>query len=216
LDSVNVIRNKSRVLHLGMGLQQFDDHRVEKEGKPLILWNHRWEYDKNPELFFSVLKQVKNDGHDFKLAVLGENFSQSPKIFEEARATFKDKIIQWGYVESFKEYAEWLWKADILPVTSNQEFFGTSVMEAIYCNTWPILPRRLTYPELLPHRLHQEHLYSSEKEFYEKIIWGINNYNRIRSNNPITIAEKFDWGKMAPFYDKIMKKLNNTKNFVVI
>ena len=72
------------------------------------------------------------------------------------------------------------------------------------------------YPELLPHRLHQEHLYSSEKEFYEKIVWGINNYNRIRSNNPITIAEKFDWGKMAPFYDKIMKKLNNTKNFVVI
>ena len=44
-----------------------------------------------------------------------------------------------GLCQVKKEYAKWLWKADIIPVTSNQEFFGASVMEAIYCNTWPIL-----------------------------------------------------------------------------
>ena len=66
LDSVNIIRNKSSVLHLGMDLQRFEGCEVEKEGKPLILWNHRWEYDKNPELFFSVLRKVKNDGYNFQ------------------------------------------------------------------------------------------------------------------------------------------------------
>jgi len=207
LDSVKVIRDKSRVLHLGMDLQQFDDHRVEKEGNPLILWNHRWEYDKNPELFFSVLKQVKNNGPDFKLAVIGENFSQSPKIFEEARRTFKDMIVQWGYVESFKEYAEWLWKADILPVTSNQEFFGASVMEAIYCNTWPILPNRLTYPELLPPDLHKDHLYSGENNLFSKITWALGHHEKIKFTPFHPFAKPFDWETMAPVYDNAMEQI---------
>ena len=207
LDSVNVIHNKSRVLHLGMDLQQFNDHRVGKEGKPLVLWNHRWEYDKNPGLFFSVLKQVKNDGHNFKLAVLGENFSQSPKIFEEARRTFKDVIVQWGYVESFKEYAEWLWKADILPVTSNQEFFGVSVMEAIYCDTWPILPNRLTYPELLPPDQHKDHLYSGEDDLFNKITWALEHREKIKSTPFHLFAKPFDWETMAPVYDDAMEQI---------
>jgi len=205
LDSVNIIRDKSSVLHLGIDLKQFDNYKMKKEGKPLILWNHRWEYDKNPELFFSVLKQIKNDGFDFKLAVIGENFSQTPVIFDKAKIIFKKNIIQWGYVKSFKHYAELLWKADILPVTSNQEFFGVSVMEAIYCDTWPILPDRLSYPELLPTSLHHEHLYSTEKELYEKIVQCLNKYARIRSKKLISIANRFDWENIVSFYDSIME-----------
>ena len=216
LDSVNIIRSKSSVLHLGMDLQRFDGYKFGKEGEPLILWNHRWEYDKNPELFFSVLRKVKNDGYNFVLAVLGENFSKSPVVFEQAKDILKDEIVQWGYTESFDEYAEWLWKADILPVTSDQEFFGASVMEAIYCNTWPILPNRLSYPELLPPRLHKEHLYSTDKELYQKIVRCINNDTRLRSNKLITIANKFDWETRTSFYDNIMEKLNKTKNHIVI
>ena len=207
LDSVNIIRNKSSVLYLGMDLQRFEGCEVKKEGKPLILWNHRWEYDKNPELFFSVLRKVKNDGYNFVLAALGENFSQSPIVFEQAKNIFKDEIVQWGYTGSFDEYAEWLWKADILPVTSNQEFFGASVMEAIYCDTWPILPARLTYPELIPKKNHKKHLYKNESELYKKIIWTIQNYKKIRKTNLSAIAFQFDWKAMAPIYDKVMNSI---------
>ena len=38
--------------------------------------------------------------------------------------------------------------SDILPITSNQDFFGGSIIEAMYCETTPLLPKRLTYPEL--------------------------------------------------------------------
>ena len=207
LDSVNIIRNKSSVLHLGMDLQRLEGCEVKKEGKPLILWNHRWEYDKNPELFFSVLRKVKNDGYNFVLAALGENFSQSPIVFEQAKNIFKDEIVQWGYTGSFHEYAEWLRKADILPVTSHQEFFGASVMEAIYCNTWPILPARLTYPELIPKKSHKKHLYEDESELYKKILWAIQNYKRIRKANLGSIALQFDWKAMTPIYDKVMNSI---------
>jgi len=207
LESVNNIRNKSSVLHLGMDLNRFDSYKVQKEGKPLILWNHRWEYDKNPELFFSVLRKVKNDGYNFVLAALGENFSQSPIVFEQAKNIFKDEIVQWGYTGSFHEYAEWLWKADILPVTSHQEFFGASVMEAIYCNTWPILPARLTYPELIPKKSQKEHLYVDKSDLYEKIIWAIQNYKKIRKTNLSAITFQFDWKAMVPIYDKVMNSI---------
>ena len=71
--AVETIKQKSQVLPLGMDLEQFDACRpVEKENeKPLLLWNHRWEYDKNPESFFQTLMQLSEEGVDFDLAVLG-------------------------------------------------------------------------------------------------------------------------------------------------
>ena len=101
---------------------------------------------------------MKNEGNDFGLVILGENFSKSPKVFEESKKEFVNQIVHWGYVDSFEEYAKLLWKSHIIPVTSNQEFFGGSVMEAIYCGVWPILPNRLTYPELLPSEMHSENI----------------------------------------------------------
>jgi glycosyltransferase involved in cell wall biosynthesis len=42
---------------------------------PVILWNHRWEHDKNPELFFRTLFRLKEEGARFKLIAAGEKFS---------------------------------------------------------------------------------------------------------------------------------------------
>ena len=207
LDSVNVIRGKSRILHLGMNLRQFDNHHTDHGDVPLILWNHRWEYDKNPTEFFNVLEKVREYGSNFKLAVMGENFNQYPDIFIEAHKSFEDQIVQWGYTESFTEYAQWLWKADILPVTSNQEFFGASVMEAMYCDTWPLLPNRLTYPELLPSKHHGDHLYSNGQDLFNKINWAIENYEQIKSLHFHSIAKPFDWEYMAPTYDSALEQI---------
>ena len=104
-------------------------------------------------------------------------------------------------MDSFKEYAEWLWKSDIMPVTSNQEFFGASVMEAIYCNVWPILPNRLTYPELIPSKYHVNNIYRTEDELYQMTSLAIKNHSNMIQGQLCTIAEKFDWKVMAPKYD---------------
>ena len=207
LDSVNTIREKCRVLHLGLDLSKFDEHNMDHQDVPIILWNHRWEYDKNPESFFQVLEQVKTNGFEFQLAVLGENFSQYPDTFMDAEIIFKSNIIQWGFTDSFSHYAQWLWKADILPVTSSQEFFGGSVMEAMYCDTWPILPNRLTYPELIPPDQHVDHLYQDETDLYQKLIWTIENIETVRDTHFHPIAQPFDWETMVPMYDNAMEQV---------
>ena len=202
IDTVDVIKKKSEVLYLGMDLRRFCNHTFEKDLKLNILWNHRWEYDKNPQSFFNVLKRVKKESYDFGLVILGENFSKSPKVFEESKKDFANQIVHWGYVDSFEEYAKWLWKSHIIPVTSNQEFFGVSVMEAIYCGAWPILPNRLTYPELIPEIFHKDNIYKTEEELFKKIIWSIKNYNDLTQQKITSISEKFDWQVIVPEYDK--------------
>jgi glycosyltransferase involved in cell wall biosynthesis len=208
-DTASRIREKSRVLHLGLDLERLDHFRAEKEktgGPPLVLWNHRWEYDKNPADFFQVLFELADEEVEFRVAVLGEHFVKHPPVFREARERLGDRIVHFGYASDFREYASWLWKADILPVTSNQEFFGASLMEALYCETIPILPRRLTYPELVDYDRFNDFFYD-DREGLKKIL-----RKRLLSfpetdRRPLReIAARYHWQNMAPIYDRAMEE----------
>jgi len=203
LDSISAIENKSTVLHLGLDLNRFDPFKTNHDGPPLIIWNHRWEYDKNPEDFFHTLFRLQDKGIEFQLAVLGENFKSTPTIFDEAKEKLSEKIVHFGFCKSFETYAQWLWNADILPVTNIQDFFGISIIEAIYTDTYPLLPNRLTYPELLPEKYHKNHIYIDESDLYEKLKSAIMDISHVRTCKFSAIAEPFDWGNMTPVYDEL-------------
>jgi glycosyltransferase involved in cell wall biosynthesis len=203
-DKVPYIKNKSKVLHLGMDLERFNEFKEsdkEKQSSATILWNHRWEYDKNPEEFFETLFELKKKEIQFNLVVLGEQNDVNPPIFDDAKKKLKAEILHWGYVESFEEYAKWLWRADILPVTSNQDFFGGSVVEAMYCDCFPLLPNRLAYPEHLPEELDREFLYE-EGELEARLETAIENVMGIRRVDYQSIVKKYDWSKLIDRYDR--------------
>ena len=173
LASVELIKTKSKVLHLGLDLQRFDEHRREEPRDPakppLILWNHRWEYDKNPDEFFQVLYRLQEEGVSFEVAVLGESFRNCPPVFTEAQQRLGERIVHFGYAENFADYASWLWRADILPVNSNHDFFGASVVQAIYCNCTPLLPNRLAYPEHIPEEQRDWFLYDDFEDLLNRL-----------------------------------------------
>jgi glycosyltransferase involved in cell wall biosynthesis len=141
-------------------LERFDAYRPadatssSDTDAPLIIWNHRWEADKNPRAFFNALYQLQDDGLDFRVALLGENFRQEPAEFLEARERLGARVVQFGYADSFEAYARLLWRADYVVSTAYQEFFGIAVCEAIYCGCVPLLANRLNYPYLLPDAAH--------------------------------------------------------------
>ncbi|MDT8317218.1 MAG: DUF3524 domain-containing protein [bacterium] len=210
LDTVKDMRNKSCVLHLGLDLKRLDEHRperIKKGKKPLLLWNHRWEYDKNPADFFEAIYILAEKGLDFKLAVLGENFRKKPVEFKEAKNRLGDRIVQFGYAEDFASYAALLWEADIMPVTSNQDFFGGSVVEGIYCNNFPLLPKRLAYPEHIPEEFQEEFFYDDFEDMVSRLEQAIINIDETRAGDVSHFVEAYRWEEMAPHYDDMLSTL---------
>ncbi len=208
LGTIDEIRAKSALLPLGLDLRRFDQYRLCKPAgeAPLILWNHRWEEDKDPAAFVESALALADEGLDFQLAITGEAFGAMPESFRRARSLLGERILHFGYVESFAEYARLLWRADYVVSTAWQEFFGMSVREAMYCGCIPILPRRLVYPELIPEALHACCLYDRDRltaqlrhHLRERPVVDV---ERLRA----TVAD-CDWQELAPRYDAEMERL---------
>ncbi len=167
---VEAIRSRSAVLYPGCDLPDgTSDPGPPEPGPPLIIWNHRWEFDKNPREFFAALDAVRARGAEFRLALLGENFQAVPKEFLEARERYGERIVRYGFVEAREEYVEWLRRGAIVISTADQENFGMAVVEAVRHGCHPLLPRRLAYPELLPEEFHAACLYDGPEDLVNRL-----------------------------------------------
>ena len=211
VETTQKIVDKSRTLHLGLDLKKFDKYRSEfgrsANQPPLILWNHRWEYDKNPQEFFQALYVLQEQNIDFELAVLGESYRKVPQIFSEAKLRLSDQIVHWGYAQNFSDYANWLWRADILPVTSIHDFFGISVVEAIYCNCFPLLPKCLAYPEHLTVDYHDRCLYTDFDDLVARLRGACLNIKSLRQEKLPMMVDHYDWEKMIMIYDDLLEEI---------
>ncbi len=197
---IDSIQKKAKTLYPGCNLRK-PESRKEKKTIPTIIWNHRWEHDKNPEDFFSILFKLNNEDVDFRLAVLGEQYTRSPKIFNEAKVILKDKIVHFGYLENYNSYRNWLKNGDIVMSTSNQENFGISVVEAIGEGCFPLLPDRLSYKELIPEQYHNLCIYKNKEDQYIKLKKLISFIDIDVLNDLILKNFRFSWENMIQDYD---------------
>ena len=147
LEVVDRIRAKSSVHPPGIG--DFGVRGARQPGPLRIVWAARWEHDKNPATFFAALEQLQERGVAFRVSVIGEQFSDSPVVFEQARVSLRAEIDRWGYQPTRADYEAALSEADVVVSTADHEFFGIGVIEALAAGCYPLLPRRLSYPELL-------------------------------------------------------------------
>ncbi len=210
LNAVTTLRKKSQVLPVGINFQRLamGRHSRRQNKVPLILWNQRWEYDKNPEAFFSALYAAMTSGHEFEVALCGQQYGKRPSIFDDALRKLGRRVIHVGYAD-LPTYRRLLWQADITISTAHHEFFGISLLEAIYCQTFPLLPNRLSYPELLPETFHEACLYTDEAELAQKLGWALTHHADIgnRAQALATAVSHYSWQQTAPLYDAQMNKI---------
>ncbi len=209
LESIEAARAKSSVLPVGCDLQrlaipQGPALRSRAAGSaPLILWNQRWEYDKDPATMLRALYALAEEGLAFRVALAGENFRVQPAEFAEARVRLGGRLIHYGFAESLADYARLLWEADIVLSTAIHEFFGVSIIEAIYCGCLPILPRRLSYPELIPPEWHELCLYDDFAGLLARLRAAI-----AAPRPPAGLQEAaatFDWSALIETYDGLLE-----------
>lgn len=212
LETIRLVRQKSEVLHLGIDLARHDTYRVAREpGPPIVLWNQRWEYDKDPQTFFQALYRLADEGLDFRVILAGENFRNVPEEFETARTRLGRRILHYGYEPDPAAYSRLLWQADIVVSTAIHEFFGVATVEAIYCECYPILPRRLSYLELLPRKAHARHLYADFEGLLRRLRWAITHPEALRQYNLRHHVARFDWSRMIAAYDALFEEVSRSR-----
>jgi glycosyltransferase involved in cell wall biosynthesis len=175
---------------------------------PLIIWNQRWEYDKNPAAFLAALYVAADEGLLFRLALCGERFRREPAEFDEAISRLGERVVYVGFADQ-ERYRQLLWEAAITLSTADHEFFGISIMEAIYCQTFPILPDRLSYPELIPERYHGYCLYANKLELLGKLRWALTSPDEVAAvaRGLAGAVAAYDWTVMASRYDEALSSL---------
>lgn len=160
----------SEVLHLGIEVDRLPPRVPTQPGEaPLVLWNHRWEHDKAPEVFFRVLEALAAEGVGFRVAVAGESFRRVPPVFRAAREALADRVVHWGYVAEREMYYHLLARADVVVSTARQENFGLSLLEAACAGAHPLAPAALSYPEVLPPQWHGRCLYQDEADLLRRL-----------------------------------------------
>ena len=218
LKTIPELRQKSQVLPVGIDLNRLDSDspaapsdkstRQSTNLAPLILWNHRWEFDKDPEAFFAALLQLEKESLPFRLAVCGQSFGHQPTVFGEMQARLSNRLIHFGFAPE-PRYRELLLEADITVSTARHEFFGIGVLEAVYSGAFPILPARLSYPELLGDPTDGLCFYEDPDELVSRLRWAVTRpAERERATSGLRkLAAGFDWREMAPRYDAEMLDL---------
>ena len=216
LATVPALRRRSDVLPLGLDLAALDAHRpaAPRTGPALIVWNHRWEYDKAPEAFLNALYALVDRGLAFRVALLGEMFVRVPEALEEALDRLGDRVVHFGYAESPAEYARWLWRGDIVVSSAIHDFFGAAVVEAIYCASLPILPRRLAYPQFIPACYHDRCLYDDQEGLVALLERAIVDIEATRAASLRAAVARYDWSIMAPEYDRRLEHIARRKETI--
>ncbi len=218
MHTVRDIRDKSTVLHPGIDLAAHDEYRSADTGRtprgtapPVVLWNQRWEYDKNPSGFFRMMNRLDDAEVPFRLILAGKHFHEQPEAFERAFERYAGRILHYGYAEDFDQYSRLLHRADVVVSTARHEFFGGTIQEAIYCGCHPVLPNRLSYPELIPethHRplLHAPILYDDADHLFAVLRSILQREERPLPPDTLRqMPAPLDWGAHAADYDDLFE-----------
>ena len=202
---VDGVAAKSTVLPVGIDLEWVGPP-VRDGGDPIIVWNHRWEHDKDPVRFFAGVRRLYESGLRFRLALCGESFRRQPTEFLEAARDFGDIIVHYGEATR-KDYRRILARSDIVVSTARQEFFGMAVLEAIAAGAFPVLPDRLSYPAVIPDRFHDAVLYP-DGGFVDALARAIENPDRLSLVPGLSEAARiYDWTRVAPRYDALVAEI---------
>ncbi len=120
----DVDNSKIKIAGYPLEFKDFVDPKIEKEN--IVVFPHRLDEEKNPQLFDLLAERCKASGWQF----------------------IKTK----EYCQSKEEYYNLLNRSKIAVSFADQETFGIAQAEALFCGCIPIVPDRLSYQELYQDR----------------------------------------------------------------
>lgn len=209
---------------LGVGLERTPlpaDHFPQYRGGPcasdigpawprgkrhLIVWNHRWEFDKRPEVFAAAVNRLLDAGLDFEVALLGEAKSHDD-LFSPLAERLGDRCRAFGWLPSRADYDRLLEAADIVVSCAEQEYFGISVAEAVHAGCYPVLPRGQVYPSMYGTRCKGRHFYDDADGLTALLTDLITSGDCGHVCSLDRDVDSFCWDNLAPSFDELITRV---------
>lgn len=121
------IEPKCEVIYFPIKFHRMPKRNEENYNTVLhLIWPHRWEHDKNPQLLTETLLELHKRQIPFQASIIGENFQTIPECFDGLKEKLGEKLINFGFLSS-EEYLKCLLSGDIVISTAGHEFYGVSM-----------------------------------------------------------------------------------------
>ena len=200
---VDLIKQKSSVLHVPISDESFIKSAA-KSGPLQIVWNHRWEWDKGPELLNQALEKLVTTDINFVMHIVGQKFRYVPEIFDQIKQKYHQNIGYFGYIESKAEYQKLLQQSDVVLSTALHDFQGIAILEGVAAGCVPVVPDRLAYPELFE----QQYCYSEEDNETDNLVAMLANLANKKERdifpNPPEVSH-ISWQELKEDYQQLLK-----------
>jgi glycosyltransferase involved in cell wall biosynthesis len=178
-------------------------HQGDKQKSIKIIWNHRWEYDKGPDILLAIVEQLAAAGQAIEFNIVGQQFRQSPAAFSAIKQAIERsatiKLGRWGFVQSITDYQQLLTECDVVLSTALHDFQGLSVLEAVQAGCIPLLPDHLVYPEIFS----SIYLYpcgGEPKAIAKEVLERLCLWRRQQQWPPLPDIRHFDWSQLREQY----------------
>ncbi len=207
---VETVQSKFRTLPIGLDLDgllpQSEPASVHlgHGPRPLIVWPHRWEPDKDPAAFDRAVARLKKSELEFGLVLGGTVPNQGPDRRRSFAIRHEANVVACGPLTR-DVYRRWLRASDLVVSCANHEFFGVGVAEAVAAGCEPVVPFGLAYQEVL----------GDQAKGYEPGYFGTALENAVRAwhtgrrPSPTLAAgiQRYAWSEVVARYDAALDEL---------
>lgn len=121
-----------------------------------VVWNHRWEYDKGPDLLLKLVALLTENQAPIRMHIVGEQFRAKPTEFDQIQNLLEQHAArlnisrgEFAYIANQQDYLALLGRADVVLSTALHDFQGLAIQEASALGCTPLAPDTLVYPEYL-------------------------------------------------------------------
>lgn len=202
------VADRAAVLPVGLDVASLvRAERPHTTGPPLVAWNQRWDHDKDPAVVFHALADLAGEGVDFRLALAGENNRADRSEFAWVQEQLGERVIHVGPLKR-DSYLELLLRADVVATAAVHEFFGIAPVEAMAAGAVPVLPDRLSYPEIIPTEYHDAVLYPDDDLLpaLRRVLTDLDGA-RAAVEGLRSSTMRYDWATVGPHYDEAFATL---------
>lgn len=209
---VERLKERANVLPVPLHDSCYLPHQ-HQAGALQVVWNHRWEFDKGPELLYQALTTLHAKKIDIQCHIVGQQFRKIPPPFNKIRDEFSSIIGRWGYIESISEYRQLLQSADVVLSTALHDFQGIAVLEGVAAGALPVIPDRLAYKELFSSQYRYSADTNKSTNETHALITMLEQLTAAKAANMLPAAPSvsaLSWQQVKPHYQQLMDSTRAT------